>query len=30
MAGAALLLGIPVYATQRNKMVEPPETPPYR
>jgi basic amino acid/polyamine antiporter, APA family len=30
MAGGALLLGIPVYAAQRSKMVEPPETPPYR
>jgi APA family basic amino acid/polyamine antiporter len=30
MAGGALLLGIPVYRSQRNKMTQPGETPPYR
>ena len=30
MAGAALLLGIPVYRSQRGKMSEPGGTPPYR
>jgi hypothetical protein len=30
MAGGALLLGIPVYRSQRDKMTPPGETPPYR
>jgi APA family basic amino acid/polyamine antiporter len=30
MAGGALLLGIPVYLAQRNKMAEPEPVPPYR
>jgi basic amino acid/polyamine antiporter, APA family len=30
LAAGALVLGIPVYASQRSKMAQPPETPPYR
>ena len=30
LAGGALLLGIPVYAAQRQRMTEPGEAPPYR
>jgi APA family basic amino acid/polyamine antiporter len=30
LAGAALLLGIPVYRSQRRRMTEPPAVPPYR
>jgi APA family basic amino acid/polyamine antiporter len=30
LAGAALLLGIPVYRSQRHRMTQPPATPAYR
>ena len=30
LAGGALLLGIPVYRSQRQRMTEPEEVPPYR
>jgi APA family basic amino acid/polyamine antiporter len=30
MAGAALLLGIPVYLSMRSRMAAPPPVPPYR
>ena len=30
MAGAAMALGIPVYAYQRSRMTQPAEVPPYR
>jgi APA family basic amino acid/polyamine antiporter len=30
MAGGALLLGIPVYGAQRQRMTQPPPVPPYK